>query len=199
MTAHRRSLQNQLAREVFRLGNVVKLEKLSYKAFQRLYGKSVGRRAPGLFVERLRRIAETAASATLFEFPTRETKLSQRCLCGQITKKSLSVRIHRCGCGIIAQRDLFSAFLGQFVDLESACFQETLASEVWSQGWETILKTAWQQATTFYNQSSIGRPMVCQRSGNAASERIVLKALGECSKSQDAVAFCESLEEEQIA
>ncbi|MEB3357542.1 MAG: transposase [Synechococcales bacterium] len=198
LTAHRKSLQNQLAHEVFSLGNVVKLEKLSYKAFQRMYGKSVGRRAPGMFVERLRRIAETAASATVFEFPTRETKLSQRCLCGRIHKKPLSQRVHRCECGIVAQRDLFSGFLGQFVDLETACFNATLANQIWGQGWDTILMTAWQQATTLYNQSSIGKPMVCQRSGNAASERIVSKALGEDFKTQDAVALCESLGEKPI-
>lgn len=141
LTAHRQSLQNQLVHEVFSLGNVVKLEQLSYKAFQRMYGKSVGRRAPGLFVERLRRIAETAASATVFEFPTGKTKLSQRCLCGRIHKKPLSMRVHRCECGTVAQRDLFSAFLGQFVALETACFNATLANQVWGQGWDTILMT----------------------------------------------------------
>lgn len=198
LTAHRKSLQNQLARDVFSLGNVVKLEKLSYKAFQRMYGKSVGRRAPGMFVERLRRIAETAASAAVFEFPTRETKLSQRCLCGRIHKKSLSVRVHQCECGIVAQRDLFSGFLGQFVDLESACFNATLANQVWGQDWDTIMMTAWQQATTLYNQSSIGRLNADQRSDNAASERIVSKALGKCFKTQDAVALCESMGEKPI-
>lgn len=198
LAAHRKSLQNQLAHEVFSLGNVVKLEKLSYKAFQRMYGKSVGRRAPSMFVERLRRIAETAASATVFEFPTRETKLSQRCLCGRSHKKSLSQRVHRCKCGIVAQRDLFSGFLGQFVDLETACFNATLANHAWSQGWDTILMTAWQQATTLYNQSSIGKPMACQRSGNAASEKIVSKALEVRFKTQDAVASCESLGEKPI-
>jgi hypothetical protein len=198
LTAHRKSLQNQLAHEVFSLGNVVKLEKLSYRAFQRMYGKSVGRRAPGMFVERLRRIAETAASATVFEFPTRETKLSQRCLCGRIHKKSLSQRVHQCECGIVAQRDLFSGFLGQFVDLETACFNATLANQVWGQGWDTILMTAWQQATTLYNQSSIGRLNANQRGDNAASEKIVSKALGERFKTQDAVALRESLGEKLI-
>jgi hypothetical protein len=108
------------------------------------------------------------------------------------------MRVHRCECGIISQRDLFSGFLGQFVDLETACFNATLASQVWGQGWDTILMTAWQQATTRYNQSSIGKPMVCQRSDNAASERVVSKALGEDFKTQDAVASCESLGEKPI-
>jgi len=47
---YRKSLHGQLANHVFSLGNVVKLEKLSYRAFQKMWGRSVGPRAPGKFV-----------------------------------------------------------------------------------------------------------------------------------------------------
>ena len=50
------------------------------------------------------------------EFSTRTTKLSRTCHCGQVRKKSLSLRWHRCPeCGATAQRDLYSAFLARFV------------------------------------------------------------------------------------
>ena len=43
--AYRKSLPGNLANHVFSLGNPVKPEKLSYRAFQRRFGKSVGTRA----------------------------------------------------------------------------------------------------------------------------------------------------------
>jgi hypothetical protein len=52
--AHRKSLHGPTVNRVLRMGNVFKLEKLSYLAFQRQYGRSVGMRAPGMFVEFLR-------------------------------------------------------------------------------------------------------------------------------------------------
>jgi putative transposase len=37
------------------------------------------------------------------------------CHCGKIKKKSLKDRWHRCDCGVIAQRDLYSALLARYV------------------------------------------------------------------------------------
>jgi hypothetical protein len=45
LAAHRKSLHGQLVNETLRTGDIIKLEKLSYKAFQQLFGKSVGKRA----------------------------------------------------------------------------------------------------------------------------------------------------------
>ena len=50
MAEYRKSLHGQLVNHNFSMGNEVKLEKLSYRAFQKMFGKSVGMRAPGLFV-----------------------------------------------------------------------------------------------------------------------------------------------------
>ena len=70
--AHRKTLHGRMANRVLALGQVVKMEKLSYRAFQRQYGRAVGVRAPGLFVSILRRKAE-GAGGKVIEFPTRPT------------------------------------------------------------------------------------------------------------------------------
>ena len=88
------------------------LEKISYQAWQKQYGKSVGLRAPGMFVELLRRTV-ASTGGTLIEVPPGRAKLSQFCHgCGKTVKKPLSQRWHRCPCGVgPVQRDLYSAFL----------------------------------------------------------------------------------------
>ncbi|GIX47758.1 MAG: hypothetical protein KatS3mg131_1969 [Candidatus Tectimicrobiota bacterium] len=113
--AHRKTLHGQLANRVLALGQVVKMEKLSYRALQRQYGRSVGVRAPGKFVSILRRKAESAGGKVI-EFPTCTTKLSSFCHgCGAVKKKPLAQRLHRCECGVEMQRDLYSAFLARCV------------------------------------------------------------------------------------
>ncbi len=112
LAAHRKSLHGLLVHEIVRVGNTIRVEKLSYKAWQKLYGKSVGRSAPGMLIDHLRRTV-ASTGGTLSEFPTRSTKLSQYCHgCKTYAKKPLSQRWHRCACGIgPVQRDLYSAWL----------------------------------------------------------------------------------------
>lgn len=136
---YRKSLHGNLANHIFSLGNTIKLEKLSYRAFQRRFGKSVGMRAPGKFVEILRRKAASAGNLEIFEFPTRSTRLSQTCICGNISKKHLSQRWHTCDCGVSAQRDLLSAFLASCVEVDS--LNADLVSQRWS-GMDTCLQAA---------------------------------------------------------
>ena len=144
LAAHRKSLHGRLAHEILKMGDTIKLEKLSYKAFQKLFGKSIGKCDPGEFVSRLKRLAESAG-ATVVEFSTQTTKLSQTChQCGTVKKKSLSTRVHKCNCGAICQRDLYSAFLARFVD--DNLLQVDLANIAWS-GAEPFLVAAWRQAT----------------------------------------------------
>ena len=191
LAAHRKSLQNQLVNDIRRMGDVFKLEKLSYRAFQKLFGKSVGKRAPGMFVAQLKQKAETAGGF-VDEFPTRDTKLSQRCICGLINKKTLSQREHRCECGVYAQRDLFSGFLARHVD-ESHCYQaEAALAEFHSL--DAVLLTAWKQAEQRYNQSSIGNLREVKRTAASAPERVVsesishsLEMAGQSSKTLDVV------------
>jgi hypothetical protein len=55
LAAHRKSLHGRNVHEVVAVGNTILLEKLSYSAWQKRFGKSVGLRAPGMFVALLRR------------------------------------------------------------------------------------------------------------------------------------------------
>jgi hypothetical protein len=141
--AHRKSLHGQMVNRILRMGNVIKMEKLSYRAFQRRYGRSVGMRAPGMCVVHLRRKAGSA-DALVDEFPTYPTKLSQTCHgCGTVAKKPLSQRWHRCECGVIAQRDLYSAFLAKCV--EGDRLNADRARREWSEGVDNLLQAALSQ------------------------------------------------------
>jgi len=117
LAAHRKSLHGRLVNEMIRTGNDIRIEKVSYKGWQKQYGKSVGLRAPGMLIEHLRRtVAKTGG--ILHEFPTRTTRLSQYCHgCQTYVKKPLAQRFHDCPCGIgPVQRDLYSAFLAAYLD-----------------------------------------------------------------------------------
>ena len=85
--AYRKTEHGKLVHRVIGHGTTIKTEKLSYKAFRKSFGQSVGNRAPGLFMNLLRRKAESAGGRVL-EFPTRTTRLSQVCHeCRTILKK----------------------------------------------------------------------------------------------------------------
>ncbi|GHO84381.1 transposase [Dictyobacter formicarum] len=117
LAAHRKSLHGRLVHQVCAQGDTIIIEKISYKAWQRQYGKSVGLRAPGMFVDQLRRTV-ASTGGILVEVPTRTTALSQWCHgCGRKVKKPLSQRWHHCPCGVgPVQRDLYSAFLAAYLD-----------------------------------------------------------------------------------
>lgn len=153
LAAHRKSLHGELVNSILRQGNVFKLEKLSYKAFQKQYGKSVGRRAPGMFVTHLKRKAENAGGKVV-EFPTYNTKLSQTCQCSRVKKKKLSQRVHECECGVLAQRDLYSAFLAKHIDPDTNVLQVNQVLSAWYSV-ESRLWAAWRAATI--DQPATGR------------------------------------------
>ncbi|MHB8325511.1 MAG: zinc ribbon domain-containing protein [Candidatus Dormibacteria bacterium] len=104
----------QLANPLIRLGPNLRAEKLNYVAWQKSFPRSVRDRAPGSFVAKLRHQAESAGGR-LYEYDPRTTALSQTYVCERKVKKPLSQRIHSCECGVVADRDLFSAFLGLYV------------------------------------------------------------------------------------
>ena len=88
----------------------------------------------------LRRKAESAGGRVL-EFPTRTTRLSRVCHgCGTFVKKPLSLRWHRCSCGVgPVQRDLYSAYLARHVE------NDRLSTESAREGWraaESLLREA---------------------------------------------------------
>jgi hypothetical protein len=122
LAAQRKSLHGQLAHVVVAAGKTIITEQLSYRAWQRQFGRSVGLRAPGMFIERLRRTV-ASTGGTLVEVPTVRTKLSQYCHgCGTYLKKPLSQRWHACPCGIgPVQRDLYSALLAAHLQSQDLC------------------------------------------------------------------------------
>ncbi len=130
LAAHRKSLHGELVNNILRTADVFKLEKLSYKAFQKLFGKSVGKRAPGMFVSHLRSKAERAGGQVV-EIPTHSTKLSQICQCGRVKKKKLNERVHDCVCGVHAQRDLYSALLAKHIEPNTFVLQVSQLIEDW--------------------------------------------------------------------
>ena len=135
LAAHRKSLHGRLVHEIVAIGHTVVTEKVSYRAWQKRFGKSVGLRAPGMFIELLRRtVARTGG--TLAEVPTHNTKLSQFCHgCGQFVPKPLWQRWHECPCGIgPIQRDLYSAFLAAYLDPPE--FLPSCALQRYAAGWE---------------------------------------------------------------
>jgi hypothetical protein len=55
LAAHRKSLHGKKVHEIVAVGNTIILEQLSYKAWQKQYGRSVGLSGPGMFVDLLKR------------------------------------------------------------------------------------------------------------------------------------------------
>jgi hypothetical protein len=169
---------------ILRTGDTIKLEKLSYKAFQKLFGKSVGKRAPGTFVSHLVSKAERAGGKVV-EIPTHSTKLSQTCQCGRVKKKSLSERVHRCECGIVAQRDLYSAFLAKHTSPDTFVLQVSQLVKDWHSA-ELRLWAAWRTASEC-NQPATGRVLPSSFGRCPEAERVATKVFAKTSKNQNDV------------
>jgi transposase len=110
-SAHRRGLHGQLANDLLRLGDDIRIERNSYRSFQRHYGRSVGLAGPAGFVATLTRKAANAG-AQVRQLPA-WLRLSQVCHgCGGVERKPLAQRVHTCACGVgPVQRDVYSAWL----------------------------------------------------------------------------------------
>lgn len=117
LAAHRKSLHGYLAHRIVRIGTTINIEKTSFKGWQKQYGRSIGLRAPGMFLAHLARIV-AKTGGTLHEVSTFKAKLSQYChQCRQYRKKPRSQRWHQCPCGFgPVQRDLYSAFLLAYLE-----------------------------------------------------------------------------------
>ena len=175
LAAHRKSLHGRKAHEIVAVGHTVILEKLSYKAWQKQYGKSVGLRAPGLFVKQLRRTV-VSTGGTLIEVPTRSSKLSQFCHhCGTTVKKPLSQRWHQCACGVgPVQRDLYSAFLAAYLDPTDPTPSCAQYAAYW-EGAEARLRTAHERLVQRANEGqhlprSMGIPRARARLSESLSQ-----------------------------
>jgi len=118
LAEHPKTLHGGLGNRLLGYGSDIACERVEYVSWQKNFARSVRDRAPGLLVERVGRKAQSAGGPQLYAYNPRTTALSHTCLCGtkkKKKKKPLSQRVHRCGCGIGEDRDLFSAYLGLHV------------------------------------------------------------------------------------
>lgn len=116
LAAERKRAHGELANRILAQGVAIQTEKISYRSFQKNFGRSTKVRGAGAFVKTLSRKAE-AAGGSVTEFSTRTTRLSQfDHISGEYAKKPLSQRQHVFADGTAIQRDLYSAFLARFVE-----------------------------------------------------------------------------------
>ena len=101
-----------LINSIFEQAGTVNLETISYRSYQRNFGRSAQRQASGLFVQRLKRKAESAA-LTVNELDTRKLRMSQYDHRTQTyTRKPLQQRWHSLGgSDTLVSRDIYSALL----------------------------------------------------------------------------------------
>lgn len=143
----RKMEHNTLANELLEHGNEFVIEDMNYKALQKRsketkvnpktgrahtkkrFGKSLSRCAPAMFISILNKKANRYGGSVI-KVDTFETKASQFDHTDEsYTKKKLSERMTRLHSGEVVQRDLYSAFLLEHIDIESLQYNmETLNS-----------------------------------------------------------------------
>ena len=64
LAAQRKSLHGQLAHDIVAVGDTIITEQISYRAWQKQFGRSVGLRAPGMFLAILRRTVASTGGTT---------------------------------------------------------------------------------------------------------------------------------------
>ncbi len=171
LAAERKRAHGELCNVILLQGREVKTEKLSYKAFQKCFGKSVKVRAPGMLVSMLKRKAENAGGSVI-EITTRTTRLSQfDHTTGEYVKKPLSQRIHFFGDGKTkpVQRDLYSAFLAKHCDANTLNVHQ--AQKAWSAA-EPLLRRAtlrWKQSTS--RKNTVQPPEATRQSRSSVKEK----------------------------
>jgi transposase len=109
--AQRKSLHGQLANRLLETADTIRIEQNPFGAFKRNFGRSVRIAAPARFVAELARKAANAGGRV--ELVPNYLALSRLCHgCGRVARKPLSLREHRCTCGVgPVHRDLYSAWL----------------------------------------------------------------------------------------
>lgn len=103
--ARRRDFLHNLSRRLVDAHSLIAVEDLRIKNMvrNRHYANSISDAAWGEFANMLAYKAESASKSVVFVDP-RNT--SQECSgCGEIVKKDITVRVHRCDCGLVLDRD----------------------------------------------------------------------------------------------
>jgi putative transposase len=138
----RKCLHGNLSNLIRKCGDNLCAEDLNYKSWQKIYGKSVGKRAPGMFISLVKqKFAMTGGTVT--DIDPYKACLSQICPeCGTRKKKKLSERVHKClNCGYTLDRDLTSAALAICVDQKTKMV-DLEKSKVFIKKNEVLLKDA---------------------------------------------------------
>ena len=114
LAARRAREHGEVINKILALGAQVHAENLSYRAWQKRFGRSSKVRAVGMFMEKLHRKAERAGGGVV-DLNARSLRMSQLDpLTGVYRKKELSERWHVLGDGSgVVQRDVLSAFLAR--------------------------------------------------------------------------------------
>jgi hypothetical protein len=184
LAAERKRSHGELANRVLGQGTDVRLEKLSYRSFQKCFGRSTKVRAAGMFVSILtNKVA--AAGGQLVEINTFRTRLSQfDHTTGAHIKKPLNQRVHHFGDGITApvQRDLYSAFLARCCSTP-----ETLDVPAVVKSWAALGLTL-GQATSRATQSAKGRGFAIPPAVNSRGADRLLEISKRRIETGDAVA-----------
>lgn len=100
-------------------GTDLTIEAGSIVTWARTWGRAVHAFTPGLLITAIEReVAAIQPGAHVKRAGTRQTMMSQHCLCEQRHKKPLSQRTHHCAvCGLVGGRDAVSAVLAACVDM----------------------------------------------------------------------------------
>jgi hypothetical protein len=153
---YRKTGHGQLSNKILQHGSIINTENISLKAWQKLFGRSIRDRAPGVFMSLIARKAESAGG-TINLINTRSTALSQHCVCGHKAKKPISQRVHNCSqCNVVMQRDLMSAYLALHTrTITTPHLLHAKNAEQAYKGAEPLLRAAWKQAT----QPAMGRKL----------------------------------------
>jgi putative transposase len=183
LAAERKRSHGELANRILGQGTTIKTEELSYKSFQKNYGRSVKLRAPGMLISMLQRKAASAGGGVI-EIKTRHTRLSQfDHSTGEYIKKPLSQRVHVFGDGRTepVQRDLYSAFLATCCDTNLLDIPQVKIA--WASA-EPLLRTAMSSVLQPASGKGFAQPHV--RNGVRAGRRI--KRVGPAVEAGDDVA-----------
>ena len=183
LAAERKRSHGELANRILGQGTTIKTEELSYKSFQKNYGRSVKVRAPGMLISMLQRKAASAGGGVI-EIKTRHTRLSQfDHTTGEYIKKPLSQRVHVFGDGRTepVQRDLYSAFLATCCDTNLLDIPQVKIA--WASA-EPLLRTAMSSVLQPASGKGFAQPHV--RNGVRAGRRI--KRVGPAVEAGDDVA-----------
>ena len=156
LLAEKRKIEhNQLANKILALGNVLKIEKNSYKAWQKgWFGSTIQAKSPSAFLSTIKRKASKTGGDS-YDISAYKAKFSQYChVCNDYHKKSLRTRIHECNGKPIAQRDLYSATLMLNYDINNS--KHLLNSNLFNKVFDDILSAEFNRVVNDKNFRILG-------------------------------------------